>query len=179
MSNNGKSAAQSRQEVSTASEGTAKTQAPMGAVAVSDDIYDTVVNKAPEGALEFFHGYTYSGHPAACAAGLATLEIYEREKLFERAADLSDYFLDAMFDLRDLDVVTDIRGIGLLAGIDLAPGKAPGVRGTYLQKKLFWSGLHVKFTGDCGIVAPPLVSDRAVIDEIHKILKDVLSEESV
>ena len=78
-----------------------------------------------------------------------------------------------------LDVVTDIRGIGLLAGIDVAQSKAPGQRGTNLQKKLFWSGLHVKFTGDSGIVAPPLVSDRAVIDEIHKILKDVLSQESV
>jgi beta-alanine--pyruvate transaminase len=152
---------------------------PMGAVCVKDEIYDTVINAAPDNAIEFFHGYTYSGHPAACAAGLATQEIFERERLFERAAELSPYFLDAMYDLRDLEVVTDIRGYGLLCGIDVATLKAPGVRGTQLQKKLFWSGLHVKFTGDAGIVAPPLVAERAHVDEIARLLRKALEEETV
>lgn len=148
---------------------------PMGAVAVRDDVYDTIMNAAPENAIEFFHGYTYSGHPAACAAGIATQDIYEREGLFDRAAELSDYFLDAMFDLRDLDMITDIRGYGLLAGIDLKPGAAPGARGTEVQKKLFWDGLHIKFTGDAGIIAPPLISEKSHIDEICEVLRKTLS----
>ena len=99
---------------------------PMGAVAVDEGIYDTITNAAPDGAIDFFHGYTYSGSPAACAAGLATMEIFEREGLFARAAELSPYFLDAVFSLRDLPVITDIRGYGLIAGFDLAPGDHPG-----------------------------------------------------
>lgn len=150
---------------------------PMGAVAVSDAVYDTIVNASPEGAVEFFHGYTYSGHPAACAAGLATLDIYERENLFERAAGLADYFLDAVYDLRDIGIVTDIRGYGLIAGIDLAPDGAPGMRGTRVQKNLFWGGMHIKFTGDCGILAPPLVAERGHIDEMCRILRQTLEAE--
>ncbi|MBI1383860.1 MAG: aminotransferase class III-fold pyridoxal phosphate-dependent enzyme [Rhizobiales bacterium] len=152
---------------------------PMGAVAVKDEIYDTVVNKAPEGAIEFFHGYTYSAHPAACAAGLATMEIYNREKLFDRAAELSSYFLDAVFDLRDLKIVTDIRGYGLMAAIDVATeGGKPGARGTKLQKKLFWEGLHIKFTGDAGIIAPPLVVEKSQIDDLVTILRRTLEAET-
>ncbi len=150
---------------------------PMGAVAVRDEIYDTVMNASPESAIEFFHGYTYSGHPAACAAGLATQEIYESEGLFARAAELSGYFLDAMYDLRDLDIVTDVRGYGLLAGIDVAQGAAPGARGASLQKKLFWEGLHVKFTGDAGIIAPPLIADRSHVDEICQVIRKVFEAE--
>lgn len=151
---------------------------PMGAVAVRDEIYDTVVDAAPDGAVEFFHGYTYSGHPAACAAGIATQRIYQREGLFERAAELSDYFLDAMFALQDLEVVTDVRGYGLIAGIDVKPGKAPGARGGEIQKRLFWNGLHIKFTGDAGIIAPPLIADKSHIDELAGILRATLAEAS-
>lgn len=150
---------------------------PMGAVAVSDEIYDTIVNTPPENAIEFLHGYTYSAHPAACAAGIATQALFEREALFEKAAALSDYFLDAVWSLKDLDIVTDIRGYGLLAGIDIAPSTAPGARGTAVQKKLFWEGLHVKFTGDAAIVAPPFIAERSHVDEIVSILRRVLSEE--
>ena len=152
---------------------------PMGAVGVRDTIYDTIVDAAPDGAIEFFHGYTYSGHPAACAAGIATQDIYANEGLFDRAAELSDYFLDKIFGLSDLEVVADVRGYGLLAGIDVVPGKAPGVRGVALQKELFWNGLHVKFTGDAGIVAPPLVSERSHIDEICDALRDTLARQTV
>jgi beta-alanine--pyruvate transaminase len=149
---------------------------PMGAVAVDDEIYDTVVNAAPENAIELFHGYTYSGHPTACAAGLAALEIYEKENLFERAAELSPYFLDQVYSLQDLNAVTDIRGYGLIAGFDVAMGDAPGQRGTQLQKDLFWSGLHVKFTGDTGIIAPPFVAEKEHIDQIVGILREKLAE---
>ncbi|MBT3305896.1 MAG: aspartate aminotransferase family protein [Alphaproteobacteria bacterium] len=149
---------------------------PMAAVAVRDEIYDTVVGASPDGAIEMFHGYTYSGHPVACAAGLATLDIYEKENLFERAAELSPYFLDQMHSLGDMGVVTDIRGYGLIAGIDVAAGDAPGKRGTQLQKDLFWSGLHVKFTGDTGIVAPPFIAEKDHIDQIIGLLKEKLAE---
>lgn len=151
---------------------------PMGAVAVRDEIYDTIVDNAPDGAVEFFHGYTYSAHPAACAAGLATLNIYRDENLFERAGELAPYFQEQIFALKDLNVVTDIRGYGLLAGVDVKADGAPGKRGSELQKKLFWSGLHVKFTGDCGIVAPPLVAERAHVDELVEKLRGVLAEEA-
>jgi beta-alanine--pyruvate transaminase len=147
---------------------------PMGAVAVSDKIYETIVNGAPEGAVEFFHGYTYSAHPAACAAGLAALEIYEREGLFERAAALSPYMLESVFALSDLPVITDIRGYGMLAGFDLAPAGKPGARGYDAQKRLFAAGLHIKFTGDSGIFAPALVAEKAHIDEMCTTLRQVL-----
>ena len=149
---------------------------PMGAVAVREDIHDTVVNAAPEGAIEFFHGYTYSAHPAACAAALATLDIYEKEGLFQRAAELAPYFLDAVFSLRDAPGITDIRGYGLIAGIDVAPGTMPGGRGLDLQKRLFWNGLHVKFTGDSGIIAPPFVAEKSHIDRIVDIIRKTLKE---
>ena len=151
---------------------------PMGAVAVRDEIYETMMNAAPDGAIEFFHGYTYSAHPAACAAGLATMEIYRKENLFARAAEMSDYFLDQVFALRDIDLVSDIRGYGMLAGFDLKPAGAPGRRGAELQKKLFWNGLHIKFTGDCGILAPPLVAEREQIDAMMEVLRDTLAAET-
>ena len=149
---------------------------PMGAVAVSEKIYNTVIGAAADGAVEFFHGYTYSAHPAACAAGIATLQIYEKEGLFERAAELSDYFLERMYALKDIKAVTDIRGYGMLCGIDLAPASKPGLRGYDATKRLFNKGLHIKFTGDSGICAPALVAEKSHIDEIYKIFREVFSE---
>ena len=89
---------------------------PLGAVAVRDEIYETITGAAPEGMTEFFHGYTYSANPVACAAGLAAMDIYENEGLFERAGALSPYFLEQVFALQELPVVYDIRGYGLLVG---------------------------------------------------------------
>jgi beta-alanine--pyruvate transaminase len=149
---------------------------PMGAVAVRTSIYRTIVDAAPDGAPEFFHGYTYSAHPAACAAGLATLEIYQREQLFARARELSGYFLDKMFALQDLSAVHDVRGYGLLAGIELKAGKAPGARGAELQAKLFDRGLHVKTTGDNAIMAPAFIATHADIDLMSAMLRDAIAE---
>ena len=149
---------------------------PMGAVAVHDRVHDAVMNAAPDKAVELFHGYTYSGHPAACAAGIATLDIYDREQLFDKAAELSPYFLESVFALSDIPAITDIRGYGLLAGIDVDPGDhPPGTRGLGVQKSLWKAGLHIKMTGDSGIIAPPLISQRAHVDELCGILRDVLS----
>ncbi len=149
---------------------------PMGAVAVRDDIYDTVTGASPEGAIELFHGYTYSGHPAACAAGLAALDIYEREGLFQRAAGMSEYYLDAVYGLQDLDAIKDVRGYGMAAGIDINVGGAPGSLGGEVQKRLYHAGLHIKFTGDTGIIAPPLIASQGEIGEIVGILRDVLGK---
>jgi beta-alanine--pyruvate transaminase len=149
---------------------------PMGAVAVRDSIYRTIVDSAPGGAPEFFHGYTYSAHPAACAAGIATLKIYETERLFAKGRELAPYFLDAMFGLQDLAVVADVRGFGLLAGVEIKPGAAPGLRGTELQANLFDRGLHVKTTGDVAIIAPAFIATRAEIDQLTAILRDALKE---
>src|SRR6266576_3442908 len=145
---------------------------PMGAVAVRDSIYRTIVDAAPDGAPEFFHGYTYSAHPAACAAALATLDIYRNEQLFAKGRELSGYFLDAMFALQDLPAVGDVRGFGMLAGIEIKPGKAPGVRGGELQAKLFDRGLHVKTTGDVAIMAPAFIASRADIDLMGSMLRE-------
>ena len=146
---------------------------PMGAIVVGQHVYDTIIDAAPDRVIELFHGYTYSGHPAACAAGLATMDIYRDEKLFECGKSLSGYFQDAMFALQEFEIVTDVRGYGMIAGIDFAPSGTPGAMGISIQKKLFHGGLHVKATGDAIIVAPPLISNEAHIDEIGSKLSRV------
>jgi beta-alanine--pyruvate transaminase len=149
---------------------------PMGAVAVRDSIYRTITESAPDGATEFFHGYTYSAHPAACAAGLATLKIYETEDLFAKGRELAPYFQDAMFALQDIGVVADVRGFGMLAGVEIKPGKAAGVRGADLQAKLFDRGLHLKTTGDVAIIAPAFICGRTEVDIIVATLRDALAD---
>ena len=148
---------------------------PMGAVAISERIHDTIVAAAQDGAIEFFHGYTYSGHPASCAAGLATLGIYRKEGLFERGAALSPYFLDGLWSLKDLPAVADLRGYGMFAALEVHPAGAPGARGHVLQKKLFDNGLHLKTTGDSAIIAPPLIAERSHIDMIVDCLRKTLA----
>ena len=147
---------------------------PMGGVAVSDKVYTTITDAAAEGAIELFHGYTYSGHPAACAAGLATLDIYAKEALFDRAQQLSEYFLKQIFSLAEFDAITDIRGYGLLAGFDLKPADKPGARGTQFLKDTFAKGLYVKMTGDAGVLAPPLTIEKNQIDAMCDMLRDIL-----
>ena len=149
---------------------------PMGGVAVRDEVYETVTNAAPENAIEFFHGYTYSAHPAACAAGIATMKIYEEEGLFDRANEMSSYFLDAIWTLKDHPLVKDLRGIGMMAGVEVHHDGVPGRRGTQMQKDMFWNGLHVKFTGDVAIVAPAFVAERHHIDEIVDKLRKTLDQ---
>lgn len=152
---------------------------PMGAVVVDRTIHDTIVSSAPDNEIEFFHGYTWSAHPAACAASLAALGIYERERLFERGAALAPYFHQKVFSLAEFPVVSDIRAYGLFAGVELKPLNAPGQRGYLLQKQLFDAGLHLKTTGDVAILAPALVAEETHIDEIIDVLRRVLSLQSV
>jgi len=148
---------------------------PMGAVAISNRIHDAVMGAAQDGAIEFFHGYTYSGHPAACAAGLATLDIYRKEGLFERARDLAPYFQQAIFSLRGTPKITDIRGYGMFATLDVESDGTPGRRGHVLQKKLFDNGLNLKTTGDSALIAPPLIAERQHVDTIVDILRKTIA----
>ncbi|HEX9770048.1 MAG TPA: aminotransferase class III-fold pyridoxal phosphate-dependent enzyme, partial [Kiloniellales bacterium] len=147
---------------------------PMGAVACSEEIYETITDAAPDMAIELFHGYTYSGCPVASAAGLATRDIFEAEKLVERAAAMSPKFLEGLFALRDLAVVTDIRGYGLFGTLDLAPKDRPGQRGYQLIQQLFDAGLIIKMTGDSMLVAPPFICEDKHLDELFGKIRAAL-----
>ncbi|MFT6582528.1 MAG: beta-alanine--pyruvate transaminase [Alphaproteobacteria bacterium] len=150
---------------------------PMGGVAAREHVYKGITEAAPETGIEFFHGYTYSAHPAACAAGIASLDIYEKEGLFQKSAAMEEHFLDQLFAMRQRDIVTDIRGIGLLGAIDLAARDGvPGVRGAQALKDFYEAGVLVKMTGDTVIVAPPFVAETADIDRMFEIIGDVVSK---
>jgi beta-alanine--pyruvate transaminase len=144
---------------------------PLGAVVSREHIYDTMVDAAPKGAIEFFHGYTYSGIPCSVAAGLAMQDIMEKENLFQRSKDMSPYFLDGLFSLKDIDGVIDIRGYGMMGGIDIRTDERPGKAGYACFKKLFDAGLSLKATGDCLIIAPPFISEKHHIDEMIEKLR--------
>ena len=149
---------------------------PMGAVASKEKIYDTVINSSPKGAVEFYHGYTYSAIPASVAAALAMQDIFEKEKLIERAAEMSPYFLDGLFSLKDIDAIVDIRGYGMMGGIDIRLDEKPGKAGYATFKKLFEAGLSLKATADCLVVAPPFISEKKHIDEIiEKLRKGIIN----
>jgi len=153
-------------DLMTVAKGLTNAAVPMGAVFVRHAIYDTVVNSAPSG-IELFHGYTYSGHPLAAAAGLATLEVYETEGLFERAASLAPYWEDALHSLRGLPHVIDIRNLGLVGGIELEPrAGAPGARGFEVFVDCFNRGVLARVTGDIIALSPPLIIEKAQIDEL-------------
>ena len=147
---------------------------PMGAVFVKEGIYDTFMN-APENTIELFHGYTYSGHPVACAAALATLDIYEEEKLFERADQIAGYWEDAVHSFKGVRHVIDVRNLGLVAGIELESiaGK-PGKRAFDCFTKCYENGLLIRTTGDIIALSPPLIIEKEHIDRIVEILTGVL-----
>ena len=147
---------------------------PMGAVAAKTEVYDTITNAGPAKGVEFFHGYTYSAHPASCAAGLAMMDIFAKERLIDRAAAMSPKFIEAVHSLQDCPIVTDIRSIGFMAAVDVAMDGAPGARGHEAQKRLYDAGLNLKSTGDALIIAPPMICEDKHLDEIITKLRAVL-----
>lgn len=150
---------------------------PMSGVAVSRTVHDTIVNAGPESAIEFFHGYTYSAHPAAAAACLATQAIYRKEKLFERSASLAPKFEQTIHALRGEPFVKDIRNIGLMGAVELEPREgAPGSRAYAVFLKCLENGLLTRFTGDILAFSPPLIVSEAQIEEIFNIVKHALHE---
>lgn len=151
---------------------------PMGAVIVKKEIHDAFMNATPEGAIELYHGYTYSGHPLASAALLATMDVYKEEQLFKRAAAIAPYFEDAAHSLKGMPYVKDVRNLGLVCGIELEgmPGR-PTTRAFDVFLKCFWDkDLLIRTTGDIIALSPPLIINKAQIDQLFGSIKDVLKE---
>ena len=151
---------------------------PMGAVFASRHIYDGLMH-GPEGAIELFHGYTYSGHPAACAAGIATLDIYAEEGLLTRAAEMADDWQEAIHSLKSAKNVIDIRTLGLVAGIELSSRDgAVGARAYDVFTDCFRKGLLIRVTGDVIALSPPLIVSKEEIGKIVSILGDAINRAS-
>jgi beta-alanine--pyruvate transaminase len=149
---------------------------PMGAVIVRQEIQDAFLNAAPENAIDLYHGYTYSGHPLASAAMLATIDVYKSEQLFERAAGMAPCFEDAAHSLKGLPYVKDVRNLGLVCGIELesVPGK-PSARALDVFLKCFWEkNVLIRTTGDIIALSPPLIIDAAQIDQLFSAVGDAL-----
>lgn len=160
----------------TVAKGITNGTVPMGAVLVRDEIYDAFMH-GPDNAIELPHGYTYSGHPLACAAAIATLDTYQEEGLFENARALAPYWEEAVHSLRGIPHVIDLRNLGIVAGIELAPipGK-PTARAFDIFLKCYERGLLIRTTGDIIALSPPLMLEKHHIDEMFGILTDVLKE---
>jgi beta-alanine--pyruvate transaminase len=161
-------------DLMTTAKGVTNGAFPMGAVFASRAVHDALM-QGPQNAIEFFHGYTYSGHPAACAAGLATLEIYRREGLLTRVAEIATAWASAVHGLRDCPHVVDIRNLGLMAAIELAPRPdAPGARGYEVLVRTLKAGALVRITGDTIALSPPLIISTEEIEQLIAILRSVL-----
>lgn len=148
---------------------------PMGAVIVRQDIHDAFMS-APENTIELFHGYTYSGHPLAAAAAVATLQVYKEEQIFARAAAMAAYFEEAAHGLKGLPFVKDVRNLGLVCGIELESlaGK-PGARAFNVFLKCFEDkNLLVRTTGDVIALSPPLILEKSHIDQLFGSIAEVL-----
>ena len=149
---------------------------PMGAVIARQAIHDTFMDAAPENSIEFYHGYTYSGHPLACAAAIATLDVYLNEKLFTRAASMAPAFEAAAHSLRGLPYVKDVRNLGLVCGIELEPipGK-PTARAYEVFERCFWEeNVLIRTTGDIIALSPPLIIDEDQINRLVAAISKVL-----
>ncbi|WP_412057529.1 aspartate aminotransferase family protein [Bartonella sp. DGB2] len=161
-------------DIVTTAKGLTNGAIPMGAVFVHETIYQTVL-QGPENQIELFHGYTYSGHPAACAAGLAALNIYQQENLLTLSQDLLDYWQDSVFSLKDLSPIIDIRCLGLVAAIEFAPRpQAASQRGYEVFLDCFNNGALVRQTGDVIALSPPLIIEKNHIDALITRLNDAI-----
>jgi len=158
-------------DIMTIAKATTNGVVPLGAVACKEEIYNTIVDNAPKGAIELFHGYTYSAIPVAVAAGLAVQDIIEKDDIFNRVKELVPYYQKAIFSLKDLDVVDNIRGYGLMAGVDMKLDQKPGKAGFTCYKHCYEAGVNFKATGDCLIIAPMFISEKKHIDEIIEKLR--------
>ncbi|NJO34542.1 MAG: aspartate aminotransferase family protein [Rhodospirillales bacterium] len=158
----------------TAAKGLTNGCIPMGAVFAAPAVYEAFM-QGPANAIELFHGYTYSAHPTACAAGLAALYVYQNEGLFERARELSAYWEDALHSLKGARHVVDLRNYGLIAGVELQglPGRAM-TRAFELFLKCYERGVLTRVTGDVLALSPPLIIQKNQIDEIFSTVASVL-----
>jgi beta-alanine--pyruvate transaminase len=163
-------------DILTLAKGITNATVPMGATVAANHVYDAFM-QGPQGAIEFFHGYTYSSHVLACAAAIATLDTYRDESLFERAAELSPHFEEAAHSLQGARNVIDIRNLGIVAGIELAsrPG-AIGARGYEVFVKCYEAGILIRVTGDIIALSPPLIISPAQIDELFTTLRTIINQ---
>jgi beta-alanine--pyruvate transaminase len=151
---------------------------PLGAVIASEAIHDAIMDAGgPDYAIEFAHGYTYSAHPVACAAGIAALDVLQKEHMIERVRELAPYFEQAVHSLKGSRHITDIRNFGLAAGITLAalPGE-PAKRPMEAALACWRKGVYVRFGGDTLQLAPPFIVERAEIDRLIETIRESLSE---
>jgi beta-alanine--pyruvate transaminase len=163
-------------DLMTVAKGLTNGTVPMGAVIAKDQIYDAFMQGA-DSAIELFHGYTYSGHPLACAAALATLDTYTEENLFARSGELAFYWEQAVHSLKGLPHVLDIRNLGLVAGIELAAiANQPGTRAFQCFLECYHRGVLIRTTGDTIALSPPLIIETQQIDQIISMLHDVISK---
>jgi beta-alanine--pyruvate transaminase len=147
---------------------------PMGAVLVDQSIYAAFMAGA-EQAIEFFHGYTYSGHPAAAAAGIASLDVYEEEGLYQRANDMASVLADAVHSLKGSPHVIDIRNIGMMAAVELLPREGePTLRAFDVFRRCFDAGVLIRTAGDALVLTPPLIIDASQIDQIVTTISHAL-----
>jgi beta-alanine--pyruvate transaminase len=161
-------------DIITTAKGISNGAVPMGAVLVQSKVYDAFMD-APAGAIELAHGYTYSGHPLACAACIATLDTHLEEGLLTRAAELAPYWEEAVHSLKGLPHVIDIRNIGLIGAIEFEPiAGEPGKRAHTRFLEAFRQGLLLRATGDTIALAPPLIIDHDGIDELIEVLARAL-----
>jgi beta-alanine--pyruvate transaminase len=163
-------------DLMTTAKGLTNGAVPMGAVFAHRKIYDAFM-QGPENAIELFHGYTYSAHPTACAAALATLDIYARENLLTRAASMATEWENAVHSLKGLPHVIDVRNCGLIGAVEFEPraGK-PGSRAFDVFLKCFERGVMVRQTGDIIAMSPPLIIESAHIERLIGVLGDVIRE---
>ncbi len=163
-------------DIITSAKGVSNGVIPLGAVFVKKEIHDAFMT-GPEHLIEFFHGYTYSGNPMACAAALGTLDTYKEEGLLTRAAELAPHFEDALHSLKDAPHVIDIRNIGLVGAIELEPiAGAPTKRAFSAFVKAFEKGCLIRTTGDIIALSPPLIVQKDQIDELVDCIRAVLKE---
>ena len=153
-------------DIMTMAKATTNGIVPFGVVACKEEIYDAVLDASPKGAVELFHGYTYSGIPISVAAALAVQDIFEKDDIFNRAKELAPYFQEGLFSLKDIDVVENIRGYGMMGGIDIRKDKRPGKAGLETFKHCYDAGVNFKATGDALIIAPMFICEKKHIDEI-------------
>ncbi|UGV27226.1 aspartate aminotransferase family protein [Rhodopseudomonas boonkerdii] len=157
-------------DIMTTAKGITNGTVPCGAVFASRKIYDGLMT-GPESQIELFHGYTYSAHPVACAAGIATLDIYKNEGLLTRGASMAEYWRDSLHALKGLPNVIDIRNCGLMGAVELAPRKdAPGARGYEVMVDCFNTGLYLRQSSDAFAMSPPLTVEKNHIDDMMTIL---------
>ncbi|TNF10237.1 MAG: aspartate aminotransferase family protein [Rhodobacteraceae bacterium] len=161
-------------DIMTTAKGLTNGVIPMGAVLTSAEVHDAFMN-GPEHMIELFHGYTYSGNPIAAAAGIATLETYKEEGLFERAAELAPYWEDALHSLKGTRHVIDIRNEGLIGAVELEPiAGEPTKRAFSAFLKAYEKGILIRTTGDIIAMSPPLIISKEQIDQLIGTLKEVL-----